>query len=226
MPYALRPGLVFCRMGNQLVFADIDQDRYFRLSPRFERAIISEIEGLPIDRATLEELVTEGILAPSTRSALREIPPDVPTPTRSVVEDYLDDPKRSSVRSFILVTTSTLVARRNLKRKSLRYNLTRMAQYRARRCAELKPSSARPERNIIRETCTFLHARRHIASPGSCLPDSIALVNFLSRRRLHANLVIGVTSQPFSAHSWVQSGSLALNEAVSIAASHTPILVV
>ena len=59
-----------------------------------------------------------------------------------------------------------------------------------------------------------------------CLLDSIALVRFLARRGLYAQLVFGVTDDPFSAHCWVQAGDLVLNDTVGDVSAHTPIRVI
>jgi hypothetical protein len=46
-----------------------------------------------------------------------------------------------------------------------------------------------------------------------CLFDSLVLTEFLSRYEIYPAWVIGVKAfAPFSAHSWVQQGALALNE--------------
>jgi len=52
------------------------------------------------------------------------------------------------------------------------------------------------------------------------------LVRFLARRRLSASIVFAVTTNPFNAHCWVQSGDLVLNDTVGNAILHTPIRVV
>jgi hypothetical protein len=58
------------------------------------------------------------------------------------------------------------------------------------------------------------------------LLDSLAMVMFLAKRGLHASIVIGVTSAPFSAHCWVQTGDLVLNDTVGNARAFTPIRVI
>ena len=60
----------------------------------------------------------------------------------------------------------------------------------------------------------------------SAFPTSLALLDFLARRGVFADLVLGVKLNPFGAHSWVQTGPVVLNDAVDHVNAHTPILVV
>jgi hypothetical protein len=60
---------------------------------------------------------------------------------------------------------------------------------------------------------------------SNCLRDSIALLRFLIRRGVAAELVIGVKLYPFAAHCWVQQGPLILNDNLGGAAGFAPILV-
>ena len=51
------------------------------------------------------------------------------------------------------------------------------------------------------------------------------MLDFLRKRGLDADLVIGVRTYPFHAHCWLQAGSVVLNETLHDAAGHTPIRV-
>jgi hypothetical protein len=59
-----------------------------------------------------------------------------------------------------------------------------------------------------------------------CLHDSLALVLFLFAEGLSARWVIGVKTNPFGAHSWVQSGRTVLNDQHEYVRAFRPILVV
>lgn len=59
-----------------------------------------------------------------------------------------------------------------------------------------------------------------------CLHDSLALIHFLTTRGLIAQWVIGVRLRPFGAHSWVQRGSVVLNDQPDHVRAYEPILVV
>ncbi|WP_431286735.1 lasso peptide biosynthesis B2 protein [Roseateles chitinivorans] len=59
-----------------------------------------------------------------------------------------------------------------------------------------------------------------------CLHDSLSLVFFLLAQGLSARWVIGVKTNPFGAHSWVQSGRTVLNDQHEYVRAFRPILVV
>ncbi|WP_431257592.1 lasso peptide biosynthesis B2 protein [Roseateles chitinivorans] len=59
-----------------------------------------------------------------------------------------------------------------------------------------------------------------------CLHDSLSLVFFLFAEGLSARWVIGVKTNPFGAHSWVQSGRIVLNDQHEYVRAFRPILVV
>lgn len=75
-------------------------------------------------------------------------------------------------------------------------------------------------------TLDFLAARRFLPIQPRCLLDSVALLDFLSRRGLDADLVFGVIPRPFSAHCWLQVGAVALNDELDNLVGRAPILVV
>lgn len=76
---------------------------------------------------------------------------------------------------------------------------------------------------LPREANEFKRARLYAPIETTCLLDSLAMVRYLARRSLHANVVFGVALDPFSAHCWVQAGNLVLSDTVGNANAHTPI---
>jgi hypothetical protein len=59
-----------------------------------------------------------------------------------------------------------------------------------------------------------------------CLFDSLVLAVFLTKNKIPCTLVIGVSTRPFQAHSWVQLGNIVLNDTAENIQSFTPILAV
>lgn len=57
-----------------------------------------------------------------------------------------------------------------------------------------------------------------------CLFDSLVLALFLTRELVPCSFVIGVSTKPFLAHSWVQIGELVINDTVEHVQMFTPIL--
>jgi hypothetical protein len=64
------------------------------------------------------------------------------------------------------------------------------------------------------------------AAEGRCLLHALTLVNFLARCDFYPEWVIGVSTQPWGAHSWVQWGNLLLDTNPENVCQFTPILTV
>src|SRR3546814_6525530 len=80
------------------------------------------------------------------------------------------------------------------------------------------------ETDIAEAAHQYRSARRYAPVDTSCLLDSLAMHRFLANRGLASAIVFGVNAEPFSAHAWLQAENLALNESVSYARMHNPIL--
>jgi hypothetical protein len=64
------------------------------------------------------------------------------------------------------------------------------------------------------------------AAEGRCLLHALTLVNFLASYGLYPDWVIGVATQPWDAHSWVQWGNCLLDSNPEKVCKYTPIMVV
>jgi hypothetical protein len=64
------------------------------------------------------------------------------------------------------------------------------------------------------------------AAEGRCLLHALTLVKFLSRYDFHPEWMIGVTTQPWGAHSWVQWGNFLLDTNPEKVCVYVPILTV
>nr|WP_242069275.1 lasso peptide biosynthesis B2 protein [Paenibacillus dendritiformis] len=113
-----------------------------------------------------------------------------------------------------------------MKTRSLKDILIDLDAYRRRKVPSPMSQSPTLTEDIVRAAHGFRLARRYVPIEPLCLLDSLALLKFLAKRGLHADLIFGVTSDPFSAHCWLQSGGLVLNDTVGNANSHTPMRVI
>jgi hypothetical protein len=64
------------------------------------------------------------------------------------------------------------------------------------------------------------------SAEGRCLLHALTLVKFLSRYDFHPEWMIGVTTQPWGAHSWVQWGNFLLDTNPEKVCGYVPILMV
>ncbi len=65
-----------------------------------------------------------------------------------------------------------------------------------------------------------------LAAEGRCLLHALTLIRFLSKYQLHPEWVIGVTTQPWGAHSWVQWDNFLLDSNPEKVCGYTPIMMV
>ncbi|GAB2552042.1 lasso peptide biosynthesis B2 protein [Rhodanobacter koreensis] len=219
--YRLHDDLSFCRIDGRAIFLDTRNDRYFRLSGNLERTFIEHIEGAictPDDIAPLVErnIITEAPLSSNikndsikiaSRSALELSPPSAPCGIGAAVE----------------VLATVWWTQIQLKTRRLKTILDDTIDFRCRATA-LERGSTEPR--LLNDALVFLKARKFVPIETCCLLDSLSIVAFLTRRRLHANIVFGVTSDPFSAHCWAQSGDIVLNDTIGNTQAYAVIRVI
>jgi hypothetical protein len=115
--------------------------------------------------------------------------------------------------------------RHQLKTRTLKTTLDETIAYRDRKIG-VGATPAVAEDKLLQATREFIRARRYVPIEPICLLDSLSLLRFLSRRKLLASIVFGVTPEPFTAHCWVQAGGMVLNETLFDSHTYTPIRVV
>jgi hypothetical protein len=211
MPYLLPNQVSFCEVSGRLIFLDLLHDRYFCLRPAAEAAFRNK---LPIGS---EQQTDEAFRAVDDRPVAL-LARTVPTATRSV----LDQPAiaRPGWAEVACACAALLAARASLRRRGLAATVSRMREIMAARSNSIQASTSE---RIAR---AFMRADLVLSPLDQCLPRSIALASTLARRGISASLVIGVRLRPFLAHSWVQSGTLLLNDRPDVVCTFVPILVV
>lgn len=221
MPYALRDGLSFCLVDNRPVFLDMRNDCYFRLPSSLEHRFIAYAnENKDTD---IGDLVGQNILEeiPGTQDRVRAATAE--PPARSALERH--GQPRLHVGALFEVFTSIYSVQRQLRIRPLRSVIDSIV---ASRSAKSHPDSIdwKVEQKILEASNDFRIARAYVPAETRCLLDSVAMIKFLASRGLHASIVFGVTSDPFSAHCWVQVRDLVLNDTVGHANGYTPIRVI
>jgi hypothetical protein len=210
----LHPHVSFGVVSSRPIFLDLDRDRYIALDARSERDFLAASAGEPISAAGRERLLATGLFrtadAPSPLS-----PVAVPLPEASL----LDQPRASASLSLALrAYRITARTRRRLGREPILSVLQD-------RPTHLDGSAAVKQDMMLSASRRFLAARSLIPIPPKCLPDSLALREWLGRAGLRPILVFAVKLDPFGAHCWLQSDKLILNDAVDAVSAFTPVLV-
>lgn len=225
MAYALRKGLHYCDAGGQLVFMDLKNDAYFLLKGTPEKAFRTYLAEDRVSGDALDCLLEHGLLTQSNAAPAAAGPLSVPVPMRSVSELA---PARRKTRVTTVLEVAWLIynTRRKLRTRKISDVLKEHLAFRpTAACRGEFGSEAYDLTDLAHATDQYRAARRLVPIEPSCLLDSLALHRFLAKRDLESRLVFGVNAEPFSAHAWLQIGDLTLNETVSYARMHTPILV-
>lgn len=220
----LHGDLSYCKIDGHLIFLDVQNDRYFRLTERLESALVTYLGGDTSPDGNIQKLVERKILIDGS-SDFGHIPSTFKKiPTHSAMEEAVHT-KRAKVSEVLDTMAIVCSTHLQLKTHSLKQVLDKLASLRGKRTSGSSPSS-HSELQVLDAAAAFRNARLYVPIDTCCLLDSIAMVMFLAKRELHADLVFGVTADPFSAHCWAQYGTTILNDALGHALTHTPIRVI
>lgn len=225
-PYRIRDGIGFVCFEGRTIILDVTADRYWQLGADAGAALEALRSGATdrIDAQALARLralgfvepavATDPVLSGLTVPAQGPLPP----PSGSLLEGPIL-PRRGDVWAAGEITLLAFTARAVLRARPLAAVLDRIVTQRTRTRAR----EDGPGLDILAQR--FARLRRLVPLRPLCLPDSLAFLWFVIRRGHAPRLVFGVEAFPFTAHCWVQDGSLVLTDALDHASRFRPILV-
>lgn len=227
-PFQIREGVGFSRFEGRTIILDIAADRYWQLGEDAGLVLDAIRSGSTrvADEPALARLVTLGFIVMVGDGPTRETPNDailesclVPTPADSALERAVVTERLGWTMASEVVALA-IIARIALRTRPLKTILDRLAARRERTGSTVPASSLEV---LARQ---FGQLRRLLPLRPLCLPDSIAFLRFAVRRGHAPRLVFGVEAFPFTAHCWVQDGSVVLTDALDHASRFKPILVI
>ena len=210
MLWSLAPNISFCWIGGQAVLLDVARDRYFALprsASRQFRAWLETNDGSPPP----EILTRSGLLVLDAKVPVPIEPCDIVAPRADLDERWPTNGVGCSIAS---AARSAALARLYLKVQPLERILSRLRET----CALLTSNDVEPH------AFAYAGARARLPLQRQCLPDSLAMLDYLRRHGRRAQLVFGVMTEPFGAHCWVQSDTAILNDSADNVSRFTPIL--
>lgn len=211
MGWQMAPYVSFCTGSGRTVFLDIARDRYFALPLPQSAAFLhwqAAPEAVPAP-PVLRALAAAGLLV-ETDKPTAIAPPAIAPPRGSLSLA----PPAPRLRTICEVAHSMIRVRQALRRRGLAATLDHLC-----------PTGERTGTGDARERAlAFLGVRRHWPAKGSCLPDSLAMIDYLRRHGASASIVFGIIGAPFQAHCWVQCGDEVLNDALDHVAPFSAIL--
>lgn len=233
-PYRLADHVHACRFDDQVVLLDTRRNRYLGIGGAQLAALSSCIAGWSI--ATSDQaLATKGanldaLVKPliDQQMLTSELTPRPPPP---LLEDPLESfdswspaQAASAWSDLVVMAWCGALTAIWLKRRCLADIATSVRRLRAE---ETSVEAQRSPDKLRAAVAAYLRLRPLLfTAHDRCLHDSLTLVRFLATKRLYPRWVIGARTRPFAAHSWVQSGTIVLNDVHEHARDYKPILVV
>ena len=237
-PYFIPRHVHLCETGSQVIFLDLRRDKYLAIGRAQRQALSGQVRGWPADSdddARMRQL--QGSSEPVVRSMLQlglltadpSLGKEAAHPIiESVGESLVDDDfePRISIRGvhlckFLLSCARAKIA---LRLGSLEHTVETVRRRKARALGRGNAFDLRKNRELV---AIFDRLRPFVfTAKDACLFDSLALIEFLAMHGSYPTWVIGVHTQPFSAHSWVQHNELSFNGLVEFLRRFTPILAV
>lgn len=222
-----------CVMSDQVVLLDLRRSRYLALGLKqweilggtTDSTCVDESGGQKERRGDItrlaRSLLRQGILTSLPAQGPQDDP--VQTPDSSLdVRDAMPYSAIGARRVWRFIAAATWAAAA-LRLRSLRSIVDRIAS----RSSRLDREEKSPQKRLHDAVAAFDALRPLMfTARDRCLYDSLALTRFLASEGLATQWVIGVKTQPFAAHSWVQAGTVVLNDLYENVRSFKPILVV
>ncbi len=231
--YRLADHVRACLVDGQVVLLDLQRGKYLGIggsqAPALAQAIVDWPQGsdgsaTPGQASTpappLTALLNQGMLADARDADVRRR--QIEEPLDSLNVEMLQPPFRW--RHLAGLCWSAAMTSRWLRLRSLA-DIARLV-IRLRRGAR-NPGAPGQCQELLDAVASYTRLRPLVFSAhDQCLHDSLCLVRFLAMEKIAADWVIGVRTRPFGAHSWVQCGSLVLNDLHENVRAYEPILVV
>ncbi len=211
----LAPTVHAAAAHGDLVFLDVSRDAYSCLPGGSEvAAICSDGRGLRLsDPQLVADLTAAGLLQP-LNEALPPTPLRLPRATSSALEDLAAPPQW---RDFLEALGCLLDLFFHYQGRSFSMILASVTS---------TDSSDQPTAALLTIVRRFHRWSPILPVTGKCLLQSFMLRRLLHRSGHEAAWVFGVSTWPFRAHCWLQSGDVVLNDTVERVRAFEPIMVV
>jgi Transglutaminase-like superfamily len=241
-PLHIAPHVFVCVTGDGSVLLDLKRDKYLGLGRDETEWIAFAVEAWPKpiwdypnkpqagdDQVALRRLLALLIDA----EVLSRDEESVSAGRRSVVNmrvdwisigDELEVDSRVTAGHAISFLKSYAEARASLAMRPFARTVERVRTRKAARGGEHRVC---PALRVAKMVDAFRRLRPFVFAPeGRCLLHALTLVNFLARYDFYPEWVLGVSTRPWGAHSWVQWGNYLLDTNPEKVCAFTPILVV
>jgi hypothetical protein len=240
--FHIAPHVFVCVTGDGSVLLDLKRDKYLGLGMMETRWVASAVNEWPRpiwdgleNRPSPDGGAVQNLLASLADAGIltRNAEDGISAGRRAVVDmkkewisigDELEVESRVTAAHAVIFAKAYAEARLSLALRSFEQTVERVRLRKEARGSEIEVCDALQVAamvDVFRRLRTFV-----FAAEGRCLLHALTLVNFLARCDFYPEWVIGVSTQPWGAHSWVQWGDFLLDTNPEKVCQFTPILVV
>lgn len=232
--YWLAQHVHLCVTNEHVVLLDLKRDKYLGVGPRQMPALASNVKGWPIavpDAGTthadglLEKMLANGMLTTDAAQGKEAVPAHMPRPEAVLIEEDFDRRPRVSFMQLAGFVRASIGSRLALRWRSIEDVIIRVQRRKQGAASGASGFDFAAARAHV-DAFLYLQPLLFGARDDLCLPNSLALVNFLARRGFHPTWVFGVQTAPFAAHCWVQAGDVVINDTPDHVRRYAPILTV
>ena len=242
-PFGIAPHIHVCVTGTGTVILDIRRDKYLGLGRKETELLADAVPGWPrplwqrstcqsahmISQATnelCESLVADGVLerTPEGKEARRRVALRDMRGEWISIGDELEVRGRVTLRHVVNFLSAYVWVRYSLSQRPFSVVVEEVRAMKLHRALDL-------DRCRIRKLAAMVDIFRRLrpfafAAEGRCLLHALTLMRFLNKYQLHPEWLIGVTTQPWGAHSWVQWHNFLLDSNPEKVCGYTPIMMV
>lgn len=243
-PFTIAPHVHVCVTGDGSVLLDLKRDKYLGLGKRDTELLAAAIgswpkpqwdrtETAPTSDAVVahtdelcRSLAADGLLTSGVSDGVQAAEEPLIDMKREwmSVGDELEVESKVTLRHVANFVVAFLWARSSLAWRPFSATVEAMRVDKARRAYGIDPNEMVKMAALVG---VFRQLRPLVfAAEGRCLLHALTLNRFLNRHGLYPEWVIGVATQPWAAHAWVQCGHFLLDTNPEKVCRYTPILVI
>ena len=238
--YRLADHVRACLLDEQVILLDLRRNRYLGVGGGRRLATLSQVIKdwpiAPADTSCADEAEVASFIAPLANqgmlaSSLAPGPsrPFLSEPLQTLAQERAVAHDSFEWRQLMSLWLCAAVASRWIRYLTLADIVGRVSHAKRQVPSDAQPADdALSTDDALRAAVAAYMRVRPFAFTAydRCLHDSLTLTRYLAGRHLFPQWVIGVKTNPFGAHSWVQSGHVVLNDLHENVRRFRPILVV
>lgn len=235
----LAPHVRACAHGGQVILLDLRKGRYLGVAGTRFAPLGSAVSGWPrpdhippgaptptsgeLD-ALAAPLLRQGLLTRSPSPLHAQANAALPEAARTLNAEELVGTAPVDAACLVRFVRCSAAAGLRLRLLPLQHIAHRITMRRTQTASTTQVPASHDRLRIA--VAAYLHLRSLLLTAHDrCLHDSLSLLGFLAAEGWRPHWVIGVTTQPFRAHAWVQAGDLVLSDLHENVRRYTPILV-